>query len=177
MQIILSTIWKMQVKKKYKYYLIMFLILSNSNLCIANGDVGDQMDEKLINVNLEIKSNNENIIAELTFSNLSSYPIFLDKNNVNLDSELLSRLFEIYDKNNSRVNFKGMTIKRKFDKNNFIKIEPNESISTTVILNKWYDFFNGENEYSIKYDAINHSFEDQKMFEMTSDTMIIKFKK
>ena len=46
-----------------------------------------------------------------------------------------------------------------------------------MILNDWYNFLDGENEYSIKYDAINHSFEDQKLLEMTSNTVVVKFKK
>lgn len=152
-------------------------MLSNSNFCLGNDEVGGRMSEKLIDIKLELKSKVDGLNVTVIFTNVSMKPVFLDKNNVDLGDELKSRLFDICYNNKNRINYTGITIKRRFDKNDFIKLEPNQSIVTSVNLSKWYDFPDGEYEYTIKYDAINHSFEEQKIFEMISNTVVVKFKK
>lgn len=156
-------------------FIILFLAFGINTICLANGDSGDHMSEKIIEIDLVIEALNDKLIANLKFKNVSMDPIYLDKHNVSLSYGLKSRLFDIYSENNNKVKYTGITIKRKFNKNDFIKLLPNESISTSVSLDDWYDFVDGTNSYTVKYDTDNHSYENQNMFEMTSNVVHVKY--
>lgn len=135
------------------------------------------MNEEAVTTVLEMRSTKGKLIADLTFSNNTEQVIFLDKYTICLDKELTSRVFEVADKDGNKIQYIGKMIKRKPSKDDFIKLEPEKSISTSVTLDDSYEFRKGEKEYAITYDAINHSFGDQKMIEMTSNKVVIKHTK
>ena len=131
------------------------------------------MNENPIGVILNVNPTNDQFIAELQFRNKTDRPIYLDKNIIILGNGTISRLFDIHDSDNKPIKYTGITIKRRFNKNDFIKLDAGEVIETSTILNKYYDFPKESGEFTIRYEAFNPSYENQQMFEMTSNTIVI----
>lgn len=127
------------------------------------------MDEHLVSVKLDVVPDAGNLVALLTFQNVSKKTVYLDKYSAGLVDEPIGRLFEITDQNGNKLRYIGISIKRKFDKNDFVALPPGESLKATVLLDKWYEFHAGSHKYLVSYEAFNHSYGEQALFKMVSN--------
>jgi len=135
------------------------------------------MDKSPVSVKLEVKPTPDDLVATLMFQNVSDRTIHLDKYSVCLTEDQTMRLFEIVDQHGKALKYTGLMIKRKFNGNDFVGLEPGSSLKATVTLSKWYDFHDGSHEYSVTYKAFNHSYEKETLFNMTSNTVVVTYKK
>lgn len=125
---------------------------------------------------LGIAHSNGDLIAHLELKNISDHTIFLDTHSIGLSDEPTSRMFDIRDENGNIIPYKGMLVKRKYSKDDFIEVRSGGLIKTSTILNRWYEFPKGEKKYSITYNSINHSHNQQDMFEMESNNVVVDYK-
>ncbi len=135
------------------------------------------MDKSPVSVKLEVAPTSNDLVATLMFQNVSDRTIHLDKYSVCLTDDQTMRLFEITDQNGKALKYTGLMIKRKYNRNDFVGLEPGNSLKATVTLNKWYEFHGGSHEYSVTYKAFNHSFDTEALFKMTSNTVKVTYKK
>jgi len=129
----------------------------------------------VIAVTLETELRNRDLIATLVFQNTSTHSIFLDSYTACLSDEPINNFFNISDRNGALLNYNGIQVKRRFNKNDFVELKAGASIRASIALNDWYQFQQGEHTYSISYNAFNHSYKEQKIFEMTSNEVVIKY--
>jgi len=135
------------------------------------------MNTNPVAVTLETELQNGDLIAILVFQNISTHSVFLDKYTAYLADEPINNLFKIADKNGVLLDYSGIQIKRRFNKNDFVELKAGASVKASVALNDWYKFQQGEHTYSILYSGFNHSYEKQKIFEMTSNEAVVKYVK
>ncbi len=153
-----------------------FIVLSCNNAYFPDPDRRMNMNTSpAIAVTLETELRNGNLIATLVFQNISTYSVFLDKYTACLSDEPTNNFFKISDRDSALLDYSGIQVKRRFNKNDFVELKPDVSIKTSVVLNDWYQFHQGEHTYSISYNAFNHSYEKQKIFEMTSNKIVITY--
>lgn len=146
---------------------------------ISNGsDQGNiNMEKSPVSVKLEVAPTSDNLVATLTFQNVSDRTIYLDKYTACLTDDQTMRLFEITDRNGRALKYTGVMIKRKYSKNDFVGLERGNNLKATIVLSKWYEFYDGSHEYSVTYKAFNHSFEKEELFKMVSNTIVATYKK
>jgi len=155
--------------------LCIFITISCNNIVFGDDDRRISMNASPVTVKLEAEVKSGDLVATLIFQNTLTHPIFLDKHTASLTDEPTSRLFEITDIDGNLINYKGLQVKRKFNKNDFVELKSGASVKATVILNDWYKFHDGNHVYSILYTALNHSYDKQKLFEMTSNETLVKY--
>ncbi len=155
--------------------LCAFIVLSCNNISNHNRKINMNVNPVIVKLETELK--NGDLIAILVFQNISMYSVFLDKYTACLVDEPIHRLFNISDKNGTLLSYSGVKIKRRFNKNDFVELKAGASVRTSVILNDWYQFQKGEYIYSISYSGFNHSYEEQEMFEMNSNEVVVKYGK
>ncbi len=135
------------------------------------------MNANPVIVKLETELRSSDLVAILVFQNISMHSVFLDEYTVCLSDEPTNRLFNISDENGILLNYNGIQIKRKFNKNDFVELKAGALLRTSVILNDWYQFQEGEYIYSISYSGFNHPYEEQEIFEMASNETVVKYDK
>jgi len=174
MRIISSFILKML--NKIIVIFCAFIVLSCNNAYFPNPDRRMNMNTSpAIAVTLETELRNGDLIATLVFQNTSTHSVFLDKYTTCLSNEPINNFFNISNRDGALLNYSGIQVKRRFNKNDFVELKAGASIRASVVLNDWYQFQQGEHTYSISYNAFNHSYEEQKIFEMTSNEVVIKY--
>lgn len=117
------------------------------------------MTEKFVDIELSASVNNNTLIAELVFSNKTGKKLFLDKLTICHNNKVKNNLFKVLDKNNNRVDYTGMMLKRFITPDDFLAIEPGEEIKSSIALDEVYKVIKG-NKYTIQYYAYNPSYED-----------------
>ena len=133
-----------------------------------------EMAEKLITVKLDVVAKSGNLLATLTFQNVSDKNVYLDKYTSCLLDQLTSRVFEIIGQDGAALEYVGIMVKRKYNRDDFIRVEPGKAVSTSVVLNKFYTFPRERQEYSVVYKVLNHSYEDiQGSFELISNKIVV----
>jgi hypothetical protein len=118
------------------------------------------MVEKLVDIDLSVSINENEIIAHLSFSNSSNKIIFLDKLTICYDDEIQNNLFKVIDKNNNRVGYKGVMVKRDVSAEDFIAVDPGEKVEKDISLGEVYKVSKG-NVYTIQFYAYNPSYEEK----------------
>jgi len=117
------------------------------------------MSEKLIDIELLVSINENEFIANLVFKNNTDKRVFLDRLTICYNNKIENNLFKILDKNNDRVDYKGVMVKRDVSSEDFISINSGESIETNIALDEVYKVNKG-NKYTIQYYAYNPSYKD-----------------
>jgi len=175
MRIISNSILKML--NKVIVVLSAFITLSCNNAYFFDPDRRMNMNTSPVTVTLETELRNGDLIAILVFQNTSMHSVFLDKYTAYLTDEPISNLFNIFDGDGVLLDYSGIQVKRKFNKNDFAELKAGASVRASVVLSDWYQFQQGEHIYSIFYNGFNHSYEEQKIFEMTSNEVVVKYDK
>ncbi len=157
--------------------LCAFIVLSCNNASFPDPDRRMHMNTSPVAVTLDTELRNGDLIAVLVFQNTSTHSVFLDKYTAYLADEPVNNLFTISDRDGVLLDYSGIQIKRRFNKNDFVELKAGASVRTTVVLNDGYQFQQGEHTYSILYNGFNHSYEKQKIFEMTSNKTVVKYDK
>jgi peptidyl-Lys metalloendopeptidase len=106
-------------------------------------------------VSLEVNSSAQGVLAIVTFSNNSSAPAALYKWNACFDNRIHNDVFEIMLESGS-VSYTGRLVKRGEPKaDDFLTVEPGQSVSFKVDLKAAYGFPAGKHRYRIRYSALN----------------------
>ena len=176
MRIILNFILKM-LSRTLIAITAATVMLCGCNLGVGANERKMNMEKPGINLTLKVNVQGSNLVATLDFRNKSGNIIFLDKYIACLDSEPTSNLFVITDETGKRVGYTGVMIKRRVSKEDFIQISSGDSVTSTIALNKWYEFPAGKYNYTIHYRAYNHSFGEQELIEIISNRVTIEFSK
>jgi hypothetical protein len=121
------------------------------------------MLEKLLDINLSVSINESEIIAHLSFANNTNKKIFLDKLTICYDDEIQNNLFKVIDRNNNRIGYKGVMVKRDVSAEDFIGVDPGEIIENNISLGEVYKVNKG-NTYTIQYYAYNPSYMERSEF-------------
>jgi hypothetical protein len=113
---------------------------------------------KSIEVNLSIELVDDIVIANVLFTNNSSEDkIYLDTITICVDDVFRNNIFSITDENGKHVLYSGMMGKRMVLPEDFIELEPGESIQTKITINNGYDLVKGQ-KYFIRFCANNPTF-------------------
>lgn len=107
-----------------------------------------------MNIILSIEVNNDEVIANVLFLNNSPEIIYLDTWTIGLNKILTNSIFSITDEDNRHVIYSGMMGKRMVSPEDFIALNPGESIKTRISVNKDYKLSKGH-KYFIKFCAYN----------------------
>jgi hypothetical protein len=134
------------------------------------------MEPITINVQLTVEKVDQNLIAHLVFKNETSEKFLLDKYTICLDGKFRKSVFEITDAKGKKVSYFGIMVKRVVSEDDFIQLEPGQSIKVSVKLNDAYRLEPGK-KYSIKYFAYNPGLSENSPFiEMISNPISIHYK-
>ena len=118
------------------------------------------MPQKLVDIDLSVVVRENEVVAHLVFSNNTDERIFLDRITICYNSKIQNNLFKVLDKNNNRIDYKGVMLKREITPEDFIAVSPGENIETNIELDKVYKVEKG-NSYAIQYYAYNPSYKDK----------------
>jgi hypothetical protein len=114
---------------------------------------------KSINIHLSVEVINDDALADVTFLNNSSEIIYLDYWTIGLNKTLTNSIFSIRDEDNKHVLYSGMMGYRQVVPEDFIALNPGESINTKIAINKNYKLVKGH-KYKIFFCAYNPTFEN-----------------
>ncbi|WP_207514579.1 hypothetical protein [Longitalea luteola] len=131
---------------------------------------------KPINLQLSIEVNNDDVIANVNFLNNSSTILYLDYWTIGLNKTLTNSIFSIRDENNKHVLYSGAMAYRKIVPEDFIPLNPGESINTRIIVNRDYEIIKGHT-YKVFFCAYNPTFPDkQPRLELQSNIVEFVYK-
>lgn len=130
---------------------------------------------KPINIELGIEIDNDEVIAVLTFLNNSSGIIYLDYWTIGMYKTLINSVLSIKDEEDKYVHYSGMLAKRVIVPEDFIALNPGDSIKTKITINKDYELVKGHT-YRIRFCANNPTFPDkQPRLELWSNEVEITY--
>ena len=133
------------------------------------------MKEKLIDVELLLEQINEGLIAHLSFKNITSKSMYLEKQTIYFNNEVRNTYFEIFDKKGREVDYTGIMAKRLILPEDFIEVNPMGQVKASVSLHEYYKIRKG-NKYTIQYYAFNPGYMDlQQLIEMQSNKVEILY--
>lgn len=137
--------------------------------------LNDMLETKPLDVHLSVEVNNDDVIADVIFSNNGSSVILLDSWTICEDSVVRSNVFNIVDENNSHALYHGMIVNRKVLPDDFVTLNPGMSMQTKINLNKDYEFTR-LHKYFIRFCAYNPAFLDkQPRLELLSNKVEITY--
>lgn len=113
-----------------------------------------EVKNKMLNIDLSVQMINDEVIATIIFSNNSSNIIYLDGWTIGIHERLNRSVFCITDKTDNIVPYYGVMASRIVTPEDFILLNPEESIQTKIIVNKDYNLVKGQ-KYIIRYSAYN----------------------
>ena len=116
---------------------------------------------KPIDIHLSVEVKNDDVIADAVFINNTSSIVYLDSWTICEDSVVRSNIFSIVDENNRHAFYLGPIINRKVLADDFIALNPGESIKTMIPVNKEYELVKGHT-YKIRFCAYNPTFIDKQ---------------
>ncbi|GAB3279514.1 hypothetical protein GCM10027347_54280 [Larkinella harenae] len=101
--------------------------------------------------------------ANMTFTNQSALPIYLNKLDIGMSQRLMNNLFVVKQKG-QEVSYTGVMAKRRPPTlEDFVLLEPGKSVRTTIRLDPSYAFKPGKNRYSIQYRHYHGSPKDSSV--------------
>lgn len=118
-----------------------------------------EVKDKLLNISLSVDVINDDVIANIIFSNDSNHVVYLDGWTIGIHDLLTSSIFSIIDDENNPVPYYGMLGSRKIVSEDFVALNQGENIQTKVLVNKDYNLIKGH-KYIIKYCAYNPALTD-----------------
>ncbi|MCS3800102.1 hypothetical protein [Niastella sp. OAS944] len=113
-----------------------------------------EVKSKMLEIDLSIDVVNDEVIATLVFVNASFGVIYLDSWTIGMHQLLTKSVFSIIDKNNNIIPYYGVMASRRIVFEDFIALNPGESIQTKIKINKDYILVKG-NKYVVRYSAYN----------------------
>ena len=133
------------------------------------------MIEKLtIDIHLSIEIKNDDVIAYVRFHNNTSVVVYLDTWTICVDDIFSRNIFSIYDENDKHVLYTGMMAYRHVVPEDFIGLNPSESIMTKITVNNGYKLIKGH-KYSIRFCANNPTYLDKQKLDLWSNKVEITY--
>lgn len=129
------------------------------------------MSASFIDIELSLEKKDRIIIAHLLFVNNTSNNSYLDRQTICINGEFSRSVFSIIDDNGNKIRYKGEMIKRDVRPEDFIILEPSDSINTSIVLNEGYQLVAGE-KYKIKYSVISPSYLEIQPIERTESNEV-----
>ena len=135
------------------------------------------MSDEPVEARLVISVEGTHLIAQLTFFNLWSEPVYLERAKTRPGHRLEYNLFHIYD-GEDRIPFSGALAKRPPPTpDEFDTLVPGGTVEATVRLDRSYDFPHGAREYEIFYQAVNASRGEQPLFKLVSNRVTVEYRR
>jgi hypothetical protein len=132
------------------------------------------MSQASVRVQLELAAS-DHLEAVVTFTNESVFPVYLETTKTQMGERLEHNVFHVYD-GDERVPFAGRMAKMPPPgSDDFVPLEPSQTIQTRLRLDPWYRFPPGEREYQVYYQSFNASRGDQPLFRLLSNTARIRY--
>ena len=133
------------------------------------------MEKDLISVQLSVEVKNETVLAHLTFQNKSGKHIYLNKQVMYNNGEVRNNYFKIENSKGIRTRYLGMMANCTRMPDEYLQLEADEIIQSTISLKEAYELKEGEN-YQIQYYAYNPSYkEEQGITKMQSNKVKISY--
>jgi hypothetical protein len=114
--------------------------------------------------------------VNLTFSNQSKQPIYLNKLDIGMSPRLMNKLFLVKE-GGQEIAYTGVMVKRRTPTlEDFVLLEPGKSVKTSIRLDQSYAFKPGQHRYVIQYSHYHGSPKDESILnEFTSNPYSFKF--
>jgi len=126
----------------------------------------------MIYVSLTTQLLNEELFCNLKFTNNTKSIFFLDKKEIGMTEKVRSKLFLIH-KNNDVIPYSGMMKKRKTPGvNDYLAIQPGDSVNTKIRIDNIYEFEEGNHEYTIQYSRYHGSPKDEAVLNKVESDVI-----
>jgi hypothetical protein len=133
------------------------------------------MESKAMDIVMSIELNKDEVIADIHFFNNSPEIVYLDTWTIGKHKILTNSIFSITDENNRSVFYSGMMGSRDVEPEDFISLNPGESITTRIIISKDYKLSKGH-KYSIRFSAYNPTYlGKQSLMELLSNKVEITY--
>jgi hypothetical protein len=113
-----------------------------------------KVKNKNLDIDLSIDVINDEVIATVVFFNASSNVIYLDSWTIGMHQLLTRSVFSITDEGGNIIPYYGMMGSRIVTHDDFIALNPSESIQTKISINKDYKLIKGQ-KYVIRFCAYN----------------------
>ena len=134
------------------------------------------MEEKVIDIQLSIDVIQEDAVACLSFSNMSSNKYFLDQQTICYNNIVRGAYFKIRNEKGKDVDYEGMLVSRDIDPDYFLALNPGEIYKAEIKINELYTLKKGK-KYTIQYSAFNPSYlKEQKLTIMQSNVIEFVYK-
>jgi hypothetical protein len=135
--------------------LFFALIIVNQITCQT-----EKKTMKKLNINLAMSQSAEGVFCTMTFLNIGESDVFLSKSDICFTQKITSEIFKI-NQNQQEVPYVGIMLKRGVAlENDFVILQPNQHITTSVRLDKVYAFLPGHHTYTIQYSCYHSSPEE-----------------
>jgi peptidyl-Lys metalloendopeptidase len=136
-----------------------------SALSVKESTVADQP----IKVTLEVSVAGGNVSATLTFKNVSTVPAFVDKLRGCLDGRIKVNVFAVTSGGKPVKFTLPMAKRRAPGPEDFLRLGPGESATTTVRLNEAYRFLLGSHNYVVRYEAFHDNPSGEELHQLISN--------
>lgn len=134
------------------------------------------MKEKIIDIQLAVDIIQEDAVASISFSNMSSKKYFLDQQTICYNNIVRGAYFKIKNEKGKDVDYEGMLVSRDIDPDYFLMLNPGEVYKAEIKLNELYTLKKGK-KYTIQYSAFNPSYlQEQELTRMQSNVTEFVYK-
>lgn len=134
------------------------------------------MKEKLVDILLVVENKANDIIANLSFMNVTPKKVFLDEQTICHDRTVRGDYFKILDEKGKKVDYTGVLVSRDITPECFVILNPDQKLETSVSLSEIYKLKKGK-KYTIQYSAYNPSYpKEQEFTKIGSNVVEIVYK-
>ncbi|GAB3901418.1 hypothetical protein GCM10028803_26070 [Larkinella knui] len=140
-----------------------------SGLLICTSFTPKKPGKQPVTIQITMVQKTGQLWANMTFTNQSAAPVYLNKLDIGMSPRLMNNLFILQQKG-QEVPYAGILVKRRPPtQDDFVLLPPGKSVKTTIRLDQSYAFKSGKNRYSIQYRHYHSSPKDAAVFhEFTS---------
>lgn len=131
------------------------------------------MEKTAIEVHLSVEIEEQIMVAHLTFKNVTSTDLYLDKYTICFDGKFRNNVFEITNGKGKMVDYSGVMMKRLIKPEHFIVLAADEEIKVSLKLNDAYKLVTGK-KYVVQFYAFNPGLQgNSSLMEMASNKVEI----
>jgi hypothetical protein len=149
---------------------VLFALVGGAASALAADDRG-KSEHMAIETTLAMEVTGKDVVAKLTFRNRSKEDQFIDKRMGVLDGDMTVPVFLI--ESDGRA-VRSTILLSKFPgpgPDDYVKLGPEQQVSTTVRLSGAYDFSRGKHRYRIRYQAYHGRPDHSALVKLTSNSV------
>lgn len=129
------------------------------------------MQEKLVNIHLEVERSEDSLLAHVLFTNNSNKKVYLDKQTICLDNKTRRSVFKIINEERNKVHYIGALVNRDVLPEDYIALKEGDRIETKIVLNEVYEMAKNH-KYSIQYSVFHPTYMDDAGFTILESNTI-----